>query len=219
MKLQGKFWLSEEPILSYALEATANHTLHTWVASHFKLNLPPPLGTASSKWIHRVWNFFFFERKRLPKPIWLWLWATKNWRKKKNPKTIKKVTGNDTFRVLLKDLMGCDHKSDEGEQRASAFREKIQTFQTARAPRFPLWGARLCTAEMLSFTSNRWLSQVGPPLEAQWDRAFQKSHCGNRSSEGATPELQRGGCVLWGTRLDFRTGLLCSWRRAFPLPR
>lgn len=40
IKLQGKFWLSGEPILSYGLEASANHMLRTRAASPFKLYSP-----------------------------------------------------------------------------------------------------------------------------------------------------------------------------------
>lgn len=40
-----------------------------------------------------------------------------------------------------------------------------------------------CMVEMLSFINNASLLQAGPPLEAQWEPALQKSHGVNKDPD------------------------------------
>lgn len=112
--------------------------------------------------------------------------------RRKTRRTLRKWQETILFVFFWKILQAVTSQMELNQRpRPSGRRSKLS--KTTRTPWFPLWGAWLCMAEMLSFPSNRGLSQVGPPLEAQREPDFQKSHCGNRGSKGVTTELQRGG--------------------------
>lgn len=185
--------------------------LCTWLASHFKLYLPPALETVSSKWIQHSWNFF----ERLPKPIWLWLWATKNWRKKKNLNSNNKVIGNGAFHIFLKKILQVVPTSQmKVNKRPWPPRKRSKVSNLPALPDFLCelhgWDAQL--------HKQREPVQDGPPLEALWERAFQKNRHVNRDPDRMIIEQQRGWCVLWWAWLDYKTRMLGSWQRALTSP-